>query len=64
MTKFPVEFDPPPDDMVPLAGVAGEAAADDAAGEMLHNGALRRRWGGGLCCVEDPRTPWLGPAGR
>ena len=39
VTKFPVEFDAPPADMVPLAGVGGEAAEDDAATDMFQNGA-------------------------
>ena len=39
VTKFPVEFDPPPDDMVPLASSA-EAAADDAANDLLQNGEV------------------------
>ena len=58
VTKFPVEFDPPPADMVPLAGSA-EAAADEAATDMLQNGASRaganwvstEHWG-------EPGTPF------
>lgn len=38
VTKFPVEFDPPPADMVPLAGVPGEVAEDDAGIDVYQNG--------------------------
>lgn len=39
VTKFPVEFDPPPEDMVPLAGTAFEAAPEEGAAEdMLQTG--------------------------
>lgn len=39
VTKFPVEFDPPPADMVPLAGVTGEVAEEDAGIDVYQNGA-------------------------